>query len=110
MSTMAWLIASGPFARPATVRRRLERCLVRDSFAVEFERDSTNQLVYRITAACPTAAGMGPPVQKAELGHHDQETYQQRATTIAQKMLQGGSNYPAPETVGGIRYLNRRCR
>jgi hypothetical protein len=67
-------------------------------FAVEFERDSTNQLVYRITAACPTAAGMGSPVQRAELGHHDQETYQQRATMIAQKVLKGGSNYPAPET------------
>jgi hypothetical protein len=41
---------------------------------------------------------MGSPVQRAELGHHDQETYQQRATTIAQKVLQGSSNYPAPET------------
>ena len=73
-------------------------------FAVEFERDSTNQLVYRITAACPTAAGMGSPVQKAELGHHDYETYQQRATTIGQKVLKGGSNYPAPETdsVNGV--------
>ena len=73
-------------------------------FAVEFERDSTNQLVYRITAACPTAAGMGSPVQRAELGHHDQETYPQRATTIAQKVLQGSSNYPAPETdaVNGV--------
>ena len=67
-------------------------------FAVEFERDSADKLVYRITAACPTAAGMGSPVQKAELGHHDLETYQQRATTIAQKELKGGSNYPAPET------------
>ena len=67
-------------------------------FAVEFERDSADKLVYRITAACPTAAGMGSPVQRAELGHHDQETYQQRATAIAQKVLQGGSNYPAPET------------
>ena len=67
-------------------------------FAVEFERDSADKLVYRITAACPTAAGMGSPVQKAELGHHDLETYQQRATTIAQKVLKGGSNYPAPET------------
>jgi hypothetical protein len=67
-------------------------------FAVEFERDSAGKLVYRITAACPTAAGMGSPVQRAELGHHDQETYQQRATAIAQKVLQGGSNYPAPET------------
>jgi hypothetical protein len=67
-------------------------------FAVEFELDSTNKLVYRITAACPTAAGMGSPVQKAELGHHDYETYQQPATTIGQKVLKGGSNYPAPET------------
>ena len=73
-------------------------------FAVEFERDSTNQLVYRITAACPTAAGMGSPVQKAELGHHDYETYEQRATTIGQKVLTGGSSYPAPETdsVNGV--------
>jgi hypothetical protein len=73
-------------------------------FAVEFERDSTNQLVYRITAACPTAAGMGSPVQPAELGHHDQETYQQRATTIAQKEVKGSSTYPAPETdaVNGV--------
>jgi hypothetical protein len=47
---------------------------------------------------------MGSPVQPAELGHHDQETYQQRATTIAQKALQGSSNYPAPETdaVNGV--------
>ena len=67
-------------------------------FAVEFERDSANKLVYRITAACPTAEGMGSPVQPAELGHHDQETYQQPATAIAQKVLKGGSNYPAPET------------
>jgi len=67
-------------------------------FAVEFERDSANKLVYRITAACPTAEGMGSPVQRAELGHHDLETYQQRATAIAQKVLQGGSDYPAPET------------
>jgi hypothetical protein len=67
-------------------------------FAVEFERDSTNKLVYRITAACPTPAGMGSPVQPAELGHHDLETYQQRATTMAQKEVQGTSNYPAPET------------
>jgi len=67
-------------------------------FAVEFERDSVNQLVYRLTAACPTVAGMGSPVQPAELGHHDMETYQQRATTIAQKLIQGGSSYPAPET------------
>ena len=73
-------------------------------FAVEFERDSANQLVYRITAACPTAAGMGSPVQRAELGHHDMETYQQRATTIGQKVIQGASNYPAPETdpVNGV--------
>lgn len=73
-------------------------------FAVEFERDSTNKLVYRITGACPTAAGMGSPVQPAELGHHDLETYLQRATAIAQKVLQGGSNYPAPETdtVNGV--------
>lgn len=70
----------------------------RGLFAVEFERDSANKLVYRITAACPTPAGMGSPVQPAELGHHDRETYQQRATTIGQKVLQGGSNYPAPET------------
>jgi len=67
-------------------------------FAVEFERDSTNQLVYRITAACPTVAGMGSPVQPAELGHHDMTTYEQRAVTIAQKVMQGTSNYPAPET------------
>jgi hypothetical protein len=73
-------------------------------FAVEFELDSANKLVYRITAACPTAAGMGSPVQRAELGHHDQQTYEQRATGIAQKVLQGGSNYPAPETdpVNGV--------
>lgn len=76
----------------------------RGLFAVEFERDSTNQLVYRITAACPSPAGMGSPVQPAELGHHDRETYEQRATTIAQKVLKGGSNYPAPETdaVNGV--------
>ena len=73
-------------------------------FAVEFERDSTNQLFYRITAACPTAAGMGSPVQKAELGHHDYETYEQRATMIGQKDLLGNSTYPAPETdsVNGV--------
>jgi hypothetical protein len=73
-------------------------------FAVEFERDSTNRLVYRITAACPTAAGMGSPVQPAELGHHDQSTYEQRADTIGQKTLKGTSNYPAPETdpVNGV--------
>jgi len=53
-------------------------------FAVEFELDSADKLVYRITAACPTG--------------HDRETYQQRATAIAQKVLQGGSSYPAPET------------
>ena len=59
---------------------------------------------FSITAACPTAAGMGSPVQKAELGHHDYESYQQRATTIGQKVLKGGSNYPAPETdsVNGV--------
>ena len=73
-------------------------------FAVEFELDSANKLVYRITAACPTAAGMGSPVQKAELGHHDYETYQQRAATIGQKVLLGNSTYPAPETdsVNGV--------
>lgn len=67
-------------------------------FAVEFERDSVDKLAYRITAACPTAAGMGSPVQPAELGHNDRETYQQRATTIGQKELKGSSSYPAPET------------
>ena len=67
-------------------------------FAVEFERDSANKLVYRITAACPTAEGMGSPVQRAELGHNDHETYEQRATAIGQKELKGGSNTPAPET------------
>lgn len=67
-------------------------------FAVEFERDSSDKLVYRITAACPTPAGAGSPAQPAELGHNDRETYQQRATMIAQKELKGGSNYPAPET------------
>lgn len=67
-------------------------------FAVEFELDSADKLVYRITAACPTAAGAGSPAQPAELGHHDMETYKQRATVIAQKVLQGGSSYPAPET------------
>ncbi len=73
-------------------------------FAVEFERDSVNQLVYRLTAACPTVAGMGSPVQRAELGHHDMETYQQRATAIAQKLIEGGASYPAPETdpVNGV--------
>ena len=29
---------------------------------------------------------------------HDRETYQQRATSIAQNVLKGSSNYPAPET------------
>ena len=67
-------------------------------FAVEFEHDSANKLVYRLTAACPTVEGMGSPVQKAELGHHDMESYQQRATEIGQKLLMGGSSYPAPET------------
>ena len=73
-------------------------------FAVEFELDSANKLVYRITAACPTAAGMGSPVQPAELGHHDMTTYEQRPATIAQKTMQGTSNYPAPETdpVNGV--------
>jgi len=67
-------------------------------FAVEFERDSANKLVYRITAACPTAAGEGSPAQKAELGHNDRESYQQKATSIGQDVLEGGSSYPAPET------------
>ena len=73
-------------------------------FAVEFERRSADTTVYRITAACPTAKGMGKPVQRAELGHHDQETYKQHATAIGQKVLQGQSTYPAPETdtVNGV--------
>ena len=47
---------------------------------------------------------MGSPVQPAELGHNDLQTYQQRATTIAQKLLQGSSKYPAPESdaVNGV--------
>ena len=67
-------------------------------FAVEFERDSADSLVYRITAACPPPTGAGSPAQRAELGHNDRETYQQRATKIGQNELKGGSNYPAPET------------
>lgn len=67
-------------------------------FAVEFVLDSANNNVYRITAACPSVAGMGSPVQPAELGHHDMTTYEQAASAIAQKVMQGTSNYPAPET------------
>ncbi|MFN8573751.1 MAG: hypothetical protein U0132_16970 [Gemmatimonadaceae bacterium] len=72
--------------------------------AVEFEPDSTGQMAYRITVACPSVAGMGSPVQPAELGHHDIETYHQRASAVAQKVVNGSSNYPAPETdsVNGV--------
>jgi hypothetical protein len=72
--------------------------------AVEFERDSVNNIVYNITVACPSVAGMGSPVQPAELGHHDLSTYPQPSTGIAQHVIKGGSNYPAPETdpVNGV--------
>jgi hypothetical protein len=72
--------------------------------AVEFERGDTNQLVYRITVACPTPDWPGTedaaavPSQPAEMGHNDRSTYEQPATATSQLGLKGSSSYPAPET------------
>lgn len=64
---------------------------------IQFELDSLNKLVYRITGACPSVAGMGSPVRPADLSD-SRETYEQRATVIGQTPLAGTSRYPAPET------------
>lgn len=64
---------------------------------IQFMLDSANKLVYRIIGACPTAAGMGSPVQPADLDHNSMETYEQRATKIEQQLLADSVSYPAPE-------------
>jgi hypothetical protein len=74
-------------------------------FAVEFNRDSNNQLEYVLTAACPAPPWMGAPGRPAELGHDPYYSIDpQSATAIGQAKLTGSLTYPAPETdaVNGV--------
>jgi hypothetical protein len=66
--------------------------------AVEFKTDSTGRLVYNITAACPSPAFPGETVKPAELGHNEEQSYDQPATAIGMKNLKGGSTYPNPDS------------
>jgi hypothetical protein len=72
--------------------------------AIQFVNDSAGKLVYRITVACPTpawpAGSNGEPAtpsERAELGHNDQQSYDQPATAPAMDLIGSRSN-PAPET------------
>lgn len=78
--------------------------------AVEFERDDTYRLVYRITVACPSPAWpgtpdnpRGTPSRPAELGDNEQKSYDQPASGFGIDLI-GSSSYPAPETdsVNGV--------
>lgn len=64
--------------------------------AVEFVKDSADQLVYNVTAACPPPAAAGSSAVPAELGHTDMQSYPVRATSVGMNVV-GASTYPAPE-------------
>jgi hypothetical protein len=77
--------------------------------AVEFKVDDENRKVYNITVACPTPGNKDTPSQPAELGHFDQQTYDQLKTDSGVVVspgvdLCGTSSSPAPEAddVNGI--------
>ncbi len=57
--------------------------------AVEFKVDDTNSKVYNITVACPSPGDAGNPSQPAELGHFDQQSYDQRKTSAGVDVAPG---------------------
>jgi len=74
-------------------------------FAIEFERDSASRPVYRITVACPSpdwpAGPNGEPAtpsKPAELGHDEQQSYDQPAPAPPGMKLVGSYTTPAAET------------
>jgi hypothetical protein len=77
--------------------------------AVEFKVDDTMRQVYNITVACPSPGNADTPSQRAELGHFDQQTYDQQTTNAGVPVtpgvdLIGSSSYenPANDPVNGV--------
>ncbi len=57
--------------------------------AVEFKVDDTMRQVYNITVACPSPGDADTPSQRAELGHFDQQSYDQRTTAAGVPVAPG---------------------
>ena len=77
--------------------------------AVEFKNDEDKRPVYNITVACPSPGDADTPSQPAELGHFDQQTYDQLTTAAGGPIspgvdLIGSSTYPNPDNdaVNGV--------
>lgn len=77
--------------------------------AVEFKEDDTMRKVYNITVACPSPGNADTPSERAELGHFDQQSYEQRTTAAGGPIVPGvdlvGSSSeenPANDPVNGI--------
>ena len=75
--------------------------------AVEFDRDGQNKPVYRITVACPspswpaTADTPATPSEPAELGHNEQNSYDQPAPYGPGMNLKGDYSTPYSDSVNG---------
>lgn len=64
---------------------------------VEFLRDDTYRLKYKITVACPTPDFPSAPGRPAELGHYEQTSDEQEASGYGID-LKGSMAYPSPDT------------
>jgi hypothetical protein len=77
--------------------------------AVEFKDDENQRPAYNITVACPSPGDAETPSQPAELGHFDQQTYDQLKTSGGPRIIPGvaligSSRYenPAADSVNGV--------
>lgn len=79
--------------------------------AVEFKTDDENRSVYNITVACPTPGNSDNPSQRAELGHFDQQTYDQLKTKAGPPKIPNVENTlidvtPGVDLIGTTSYPN----
>jgi len=79
--------------------------------AVEFKVDDENRKVYNITVACPSPGNSDKPSQRAELGHFDQQTYEQLKTKAGPPIVPKGENTlidftPGVDLIGTTSYPN----
>ncbi len=77
--------------------------------AIEFDTDFAGKPVYRITVACPTPAWPpGPngepatPSEPAELGHEEQNSYDNPAPGGVGMTLKGSYSQPSSDPLNGI--------
>jgi hypothetical protein len=72
--------------------------------AVEFDQDSDVGKYYEVTAACPSAAGMGSPVTPPELDGREYKSYKQPSTLKPGDALSGTTtSHPDDDPVNGAR-------